>query len=189
MFRQFENDEKKEFDFYLQWEWPPHIEESLRRMLWVSLVEACEPGSAVIRHTALLRCQMATSPDTPPAVLDYLADFDETAILVRIAENPKTWTTTLTRLARHRLAQVRLAVAENTRLPLGIMRILVEDACPDVCYAMAENPQLPSSMLKELSASSNPYVAQRAARTLARRNSRAAEQIPLRYHHKIRLAE
>ena len=184
--QELENDELMEFDFYLQWEWPSHIEESLRRMLLVSLIEACEPDWEPHRHTSLLRWQIATYPESPSEVLDYLANFDEPLLLSRIAENPRTWLATLTRLAKHKSWQVRAAVAENTRLPLDAMKILSNDECPDVCYAMASNPHLPPKLLHQLSTNENPYVAEKAALTLARRSPVRTEELPLRHWQKRR---
>jgi hypothetical protein len=179
----FPGDESKEFDFYLQWEWPPHIEDCLRRMLWISLVESCEPGMGGRKHTSLLRWQIAGYPESPPAVLDYLAGSDELSLLKRIAENPNTGPVTLARLAQSEFPQVRVAVAENHRLPFVVMKMLVADECPDVGYALAENPGLPASLLRQLAENSNPYVATRAARTLNRRNPAKPEQLPVRNLH------
>lgn len=184
-----EDNEFKEFDFYLQWEWPDHIEESLRRMLFVSLVEACEPGTEVHTHTTCLRWQIANYPESPAAVLDFLADFDDPALLIRIAENPNTGGVTLARLAQHGLPEVRVAVAEHVNPPFVVMKMLVADENPDVCYAMAENPALPAKLLRELTDHPNPYVATRASRTLNRRTPRKPEQFPLQYPPQTRKAE
>jgi hypothetical protein len=176
----FEADEQLEFDFYLQWEWPDHIETAMRRLLWISLVESAEPGFSAHKHTAFIRWQIATFPESPPAVLDFLATLTEADLLVRIAENPQTWPVTLARLARSEHTDVRIAVADNANTPIDVMQLLVSDACPDVRYSMAENPALPARMLQELAADENAYVAHRATRTMARRNPAAVEQFPQR---------
>lgn len=164
------DDEAQEFDFFLRWEWPTHIEESLRRMLWISLIEACEDGKIKQQHTTLLRHQIASYLESPAAVLDVLSMLDDQSLLIRIAENPKASSTTLIRLAQHEMPQVRVAVAENKNMPFAAMKILSEDESPDVCYSMAENYELPSSLLGKLAKHDNPYVAERAVRTLARRS-------------------
>lgn len=183
----FEADEQIEFDFYMQWEWPEHIETALRRLLWISLVEAAEPGSNLHKHTAFLRWQIATYPDSPSAVLDFLATLNrEEKILVRIAENPQTWPVTLARLAQSNYPQVRIAVAENSNTPIDILRALVNDESLDVRYSMAENPALPSKMLQQLANDDNAYIAHRASCTLARRNPAVVEQFPKRVQQQQR---
>jgi len=174
-----EDNEANEFDYLLQWKWPPHIEDSLRRMLWTSLVEACELNCPAHKHTALLRLQIASYPDAPPVVLDALADDPDNKVLIRIAENPKTSVLTLTRLARHECPEIRLAVAENCHLPLVVMNILADDANADVCYAMAENTTLPPKLLRQLAEHENPYVAARARKTLDRRAPKVTKHLPI----------
>lgn len=176
----FEADEQLEFDFYFMWEWPEHIETSLRRLLWISLVEAAEPGSSTTKHTAFIRWQIATYPESPAAVLDFLATLDEPALLTRIAENPQTWSVTLARLAQSQHAEVRIAVAEHANTPIDVLNALIADECLDVRYSMAENPALASKMLQQLAVDENAYVGHRATRTLARRNPAAVEQFPQR---------
>ena len=74
----FGSDEALEFDYYLRWQWPAHIETTLRRMLWMSLVEAAEPGDhRASKHTAYLRWQISTYPQSPKAVLDVLANLND----------------------------------------------------------------------------------------------------------------
>lgn len=97
----FENDEALEFDYYLQWKWPAYIEKTLRRMLWISLVEASEPGNPNInKHTAYLRWQIAAFSNAPPSILDLLANLKDPLLLARIAENPRTWAITRARIVQ-----------------------------------------------------------------------------------------
>lgn len=176
----FEADEQLEFDFYLQWEWPAHIETSLRRLLWISLVEVAENANSAHKHTAFIRWQIATFPDSPSAVLDFLATLNDEELLIRIAENPQTWPVTLARLARSEYSQVRIAVADNSSTPIDVLKTLATDSCLDVRYSMAENPALPSKMLQQLAGDENAYVSTRAAKTIARRNPASIEQFPQR---------
>jgi len=180
----FEANEQLEFDFYLQWEWPEHIETTLRRLLWISLVELAEPELVKRNHTALLRWQIATYPEASQAVLDFLATDSDPDLQERIAENPQTWPMTLARLAKSPLTNVRIAVAHNENTSIDVLISLAEDPSLDVRYSMAENPALPSKLLRQLSADENPYVACRATRTLARRNPPAVEHMPLRSHRR-----
>jgi hypothetical protein len=176
----FEADEQLEFDFYLQWEWPAHIETSLRRLLWISLVESAEAEDTTHKHTAYIRWQIATYPESPSAVLDFLATVNDKELLIRIAENPQTWPVTLARLAHSEYSEVKTAVGENANSPIDVLKLLAADTSPDVRYSMAENPALPLRMLQQLAADDNAYVSHRATRTIARRNPAAVERLPLR---------
>jgi hypothetical protein len=169
-------DEESEFDFYLMWEWPEHIETALRRMLWISLVETAE-GDLEQKHTNYLRWLIATHPDSPPAVLEYLCNVDCEDLLVRIAENPQTSAPTLSRLALSEYDSVRIAVSDNENTPIHVIKALTKDPSVDLRYNMAENPALPAILLAELSADENVYVAVRAAKTMARRNPASVEHI------------
>ncbi|MBX9721452.1 MAG: hypothetical protein K2X81_08670 [Candidatus Obscuribacterales bacterium] len=180
--------EAKEFDIYLQWSWPTHIEDALRRSLWWSLRDACEPDLEANEHTVQLRWLIACYPESPPAVLEVLSRLNDPKLLVRIAENPNTSSLTLSRLARHKSTLVRIAVAESNIIPFDVMKALAEDESLDVCYALAANPKLPSRYLLLLQSNENPYVALRAIRTLARLTPRVPEEFPLRFS-KIREAE
>jgi hypothetical protein len=183
---QFDLNEQSEFDYFLMWEWPEHIETALRRMLWISLVETAE-GSTGSQHTNYVRWLIATHPDSPAAVLDFLANIDNEQLLIRVAENPQTDTATLLRLAKSQYASVRIAVADHANTPIHVIKMLVRDEAVDVRYALAENPALPASLLTELSNDENAYVMMRAKRTLTRRNPASVEQFPSQQDQKRRL--
>jgi hypothetical protein len=176
---QFDLNEESEFDYYLMWEWPDHIERALRRMLWISLVEAAE-GIEANPHTSYVRWLIATHPDSPAAVLDFLSNTDKEDLLVRIAENPQAATPTLARLAQSPYASVRIAVADNANTPIHIIKGLSHDDGLDVRYALAENPALPASILTELGNDENAYVSMRAKKTMQRRNPATVERFPSR---------
>jgi hypothetical protein len=158
-------------DYFLQFEWPEHIETALRRLLWISLVELAEGECTGGDHSSYIKWLVATHPDTPPAVLEYLAMSDESPkLLVRVAENPQTSGTTLTRLAAHENNEVRVAVADNRNTPPQVINELIKDADLDVRYSLAENANLDLAVLQELAKDENGYVAARAKRTLVRAN-------------------
>lgn len=173
---QFDLNEESEFDYYLMWEWPDHIERALRRMLWISLVEAAEGIDS--QHTNYVRWLIVTHPDSPAAVLDFLSNIDKEELLIRIAENPQAATPTLARLAQSPYDAVRIAVADNGNTPIHIVKSLTHDPSADVRYSMAENPALPATLLTDLSNDDNAYVATRARKTMARRNPASVEQFP-----------
>jgi len=180
-----EMNEQSEFDYYLMWEWPEHIERALRRMVWIALVEAAE--GIENQHTHYVRWLIATHPDSPSAVLDYLSTIDKEELLVRIAENPQAATPTLARLAQSPYASVRIAVSDNPNTPIHVIKMLTHDEGLDVRYALAENPALPASILAELSNDENAYVAVRAKKTMARRNPASVQTLPQRNEEKRRL--
>jgi hypothetical protein len=175
--------EHDEFDFYMQFAWPEHIETALRRLLWISLVEEAESFAETHSHTTFLRFMMATYPETPAEVLEYLSSFDDCELLIRIAENPQTPPRTLQTLAAHENSEVRLAVADNKETPLPILLQMLGGADVDIRYRMAENPALPAKMLNQLTEDENAYVASRARRTLMRRNPPSIQQLPLPMAH------
>lgn len=173
--------EQQEFDFYLQFDWPEHIETALRRMLWIALVEEAEFDGRCHQHTQNLRWLIATHPDSPAEVLEFLATkIDDEKLLARVAEHKQTAPHTLECLAKHQSGDVRLAVADNPSTPLAVLLELAVSSDPDVRYCMAENPTLPAKMLQQLAADSNAYVAHRAARTMMRRNPAPVQQLPIR---------
>ncbi len=162
------------YEYLLEWEWPEHIEMSLRRLIWARLVELTEDTDdsnsvAESDHLAAKVCWLiAKSPETHPAVLDVLASVNSNVFAERIAENPKAAPSTLARLACHESPAVRAAVAENENTPPEILSILVNDIHLDVRFAMAENHNLDQELLQTLAEDENCYVAHRARRTLNR---------------------
>jgi hypothetical protein len=166
-----------EFDYYLQWQWPDHIETALRRMMWTALVELAEDPGSTQTHTAFVRMQMASHPETPKEVLQFLSTFRDERLDVRIAENPQASAFTLTGLATSPERSVKIAVAEHPNTPPETIAILAEDADLDLRYAMAENPHLSTAILEKLGTDENPFVASRAQKTLARRNPALVKQV------------
>lgn len=184
--KHFDMDEQSEFDYYLMWEWPDHIETAMRRMLWISLVDAAE-GGEVHDHTNYVRWLIATHPDSPAAVLDFLSNLDNEELLIRIAEHPQCSAPTLARLAQSKYSTVRMALADNSNTPIHVIKMLTHDESVDLRYAMAENPGLPASLLNELCNDDNAYVASRASRTMARRNPASVQHFPQKHKEDRRL--
>ena len=87
-------------------------------------------------------------------------------LLVRLAESVRT-ERTIEELARHEHPEVRIAVTENLHTPDRIMLSLAADSHLDVRYAVADNPRSPVEALLLLEENENPYVADRARRTIA----------------------
>jgi hypothetical protein len=166
--------EQEEFEFYMLWDWPQHIETALRRMLWIAFVEMAEDINSRQPHTCFLRRMIAACPDSPAEALEFLSNFTDPSVLVRVAENPKTAASTLQKLAAHPKLDVRLAVVDNSNTPLPILMEMAIQEGADVRFRLAENPALPAKLLQQLAEDSNAYVSTRAMRTLARRNSTGA---------------
>lgn len=183
-----EGDNAEELDFYLRWHWPETIETALRRLLWVSLLEAGKADSrdSCQKHYARFRTLIAAFPESPPAVLHFLVSFEEPRLLVYIAENENSNAETLAYLARSEYAEVRTAVAENKKTSFDILTALARDESLDVRYSMAENANLPGIILEQLAEDDNVYVSARAFRTLSRRVSKTSKyqtsQSPRKLH-------
>jgi hypothetical protein len=179
-FNRIAGNEQEEFEFYMLWDWPEHIEQALRRMLWIALVEEAEDTQTHQSHTSMLRWIIAGYPESPPEVLAFLSDIGTPALLERVAVNQRTSASTLQKLADHNNIEVRLAVADNSNTPLSTLLEMALKAGADVRYRLAENPSLPAKLLQQLAADSNAYVSWRAQRTLARRNPPAVQVFPVR---------
>lgn len=100
--------------------------------------------------------------------LEVLFAHRASAILMRLAENPRTPRKLLESLANQADSEIRTAVAENPNCPLDILMQLAEDEDADVRYSIAENHNVPMDVLLKLSEDDNPYVGCRANRTLVR---------------------
>ncbi|MBX9690717.1 MAG: hypothetical protein K2X27_28640 [Candidatus Obscuribacterales bacterium] len=86
----------------------------------------------------------------------------------RIAERKGLDIETLFGCSKDRSALVRAAVAANPATPLEILRVLADDPNLDLKYSMAENHNLPLEILEKLSSDDNPYIHNRATRTMER---------------------
>ena len=131
-----------------------------------------ESGS---RATKLL---LASNPESPGELLDYLTVIGDTQIVVRVAENSSTSQRTLEKLSGHTCPAVRCAVADNTNTSEVCLLSLAQDEDADVRYCLAENPNLPINVLYVLLKDENPYVSLRATTTLNRRLSNTIESSP-----------
>jgi chromosome condensin MukBEF complex kleisin-like MukF subunit len=131
-------------------------------------VRKSENMKAMEREAARIRWLLAINPNTPPPVLDQLANDEATVLLERIAENPKTHHYTLARLANHADQQVRAAVAENANSSIKTIWRLARDTSVDVRLRVAESYYVPVTVLRVLAMDENPYVQQRAQKTITR---------------------
>lgn len=108
----------------------------------------------------------AGSDQTPTHELIRLARSTAGVVRRRVAENPRTPLIALIKLSYDRDPDVRIGVCDNASTPAGLLMLLAGNNCVDVRYAIAENSQVPSQILRVLARDENPYVADRATRTL-----------------------
>jgi hypothetical protein len=85
-----------------------------------------------------------------------------------IANHPATEPIVLHRLSQHKDVEVRMAVADHKNTHIITAMQLAWDENPDLRYALAENHQIDSGILDILTKDENPYVADRAQKTLLR---------------------
>ncbi len=86
----------------------------------------------------------------------------------------------LNRLATgHYETQTRMDIGDHVNTPLEALLLLTEDENADVRFALAENHNIHENVLRLLSQDSNPYVAHRAQKTLARMEASAAIVVPV----------
>jgi hypothetical protein len=88
--------------------------------------------------------------------------------LQHVAEDANTPRHLLDDLALSEDYNVRMAVADNPNTPVDLLMVLVRDEHLDVRYALAENHNIDTAVHKLLMEDDNPYVADRARRTLNR---------------------
>jgi len=90
------------------------------------------------------------------------------ALLVRIVEHRNAPLPLLVAMVGHPDPRVRTAVADNPMAPPELLRRLCQDRDIDVRFQMAENHSLTADILNFLAQDENPYVADRARKTLDR---------------------
>lgn len=86
----------------------------------------------------------------------------------KIERNALTSRALLRRLACSPNVEVRIAVCDHVNSSLQILQKLASDENTDVRFALAENHNLDREILETLTNDANPYVAQRALKTLLR---------------------
>ncbi len=172
------------FIYRIQWSCPvAQIREAFRLLLLSPMTEPANvhapllpghAGSADNSHMQETCRILACNPDTPPPVLEHLAQDGSADVLERVAENPCTAAGTLARLAWDQNASVRSSVAENQNTPEESFWLLAFDDSTDVRYMLAESAHVPEEILNRLTEDDNPYVALRAQRTVDRIYSSSA---------------
>ncbi len=98
--------------------------------------------------------------------LKKLASHNHYRVRARVAEHPHTPIQVLYNLALDPHFEVRSALVARDCIPAVIFELLLADECPEVRYELAENPYLEMNRLLRLTEDTNPYVSERAWRTL-----------------------
>ncbi len=158
------------FIFKFNWRSLQQLREAVTLFLSARLHSVSQRALRSVSETGCnrLKGMIASNPETPADMLEYLTHVSPVGVIVRVAENPNTASYTLSRLAQHEDSEVRCAVAENTNCPSNCVEDLAGDECSDVRYLLAENPHAPLSVLYRALKDENPYVSHRARKTLAR---------------------
>lgn len=103
---------------------------------------------------------------TPAALLQKLAHSACTRVRARVAENQSTPRHLLDDLSKDTSTDVRIGLTYNPTTPTAILWELANDDDLDVRYSLAENANTLPIILIWLSGDENPYVAQRAYKTV-----------------------
>lgn len=158
------------FIFNFNWRSLQQLREAISIFLCSRLHKAAQRGTIAITETGCPRMKdmLASNPNTPGDLLDFLCQVSPRQTLIRVAENPSASKDTLTRLCFHEDAEVRAAVADNPNTPECCYKRLMSDESADVRYQLAENSHTPATILYSLFRDENPYVSHRARQTLGR---------------------
>lgn len=156
--------------FRFNWRSLQQLREAVTLFLSARLHSVSERARKAVSETGCnrLKAMIASNPDTPADMLEYLIHVSPIAVLERVAENLNASSQTLWQLAQHECFEVRVAVAENANCPAACLEMLIDDECVDVRFRIAENPSAPIPVLYKALKDENPYVAHRARKTLSK---------------------
>ncbi len=115
---------------------------------------------------------LAADPCTPASILALLAQTTELDVLEKIGANPSTPHEVLLRLSLHQEFEVKNAIIDNPNASDDVIEILTGDEDADIRYAVAENHNIAIRFIVHLCDDVNPFVANRAERTLSRVSNR-----------------
>jgi len=111
---------------------------------------------------------LAGNPSAHAEMLEKLSKSSDSRVRARVAEHPMTPIRVLLALVSDRSPEVRESVSYNPAVTSVLLHQLANDSSEDVRYAIAENLAIPHAILTKLANDENPYVAQRALKTLSR---------------------
>ncbi|HNH72755.1 MAG TPA: hypothetical protein PLF23_03220, partial [Candidatus Obscuribacter sp.] len=102
----------------------------------------------------------------PAQEIKKLASHGHYRVRARVAEHPHASIQLLYSLAKDPHPEVRISLSGRKCLPAIILETLLNDECPEVRLELAENPHLELHKLHQLTQDDNPYVSERAWKTL-----------------------
>jgi hypothetical protein len=108
----------------------------------------------------------AANPKSAATKLRQLLKSADSETRFRLAENQSSPPDVLAKLAKDCDPEIRACVANNPSTPDNLVKTLAKDVHDDVRFSMACNPCLPLEVLHDLSQDQNPYVSDRAHKTL-----------------------
>lgn len=158
------------FLFSFNWKTVNQLREAITMFFSARLHSLAYQASKMLTETGSHRTKLllASNPESPCELLEYLTYIGEADVAIRVAENSSTNSRTLERLSCSSSPAIRRAVADNSNTPETCLLKLARDEDPDVRYCLAENPNLPVSVLYVLIQDENPYVSLRTRKTLSR---------------------
>jgi hypothetical protein len=109
----------------------------------------------------------AANPQISREQLALLAQSDNHKVRRRVAEHSNTPSVVLAQLSQDDHASVKLEAARNSAAPTEIALELAHDSDPTVRYGLAEDANISKEALGTLVMDENPYVSDRARKTLA----------------------
>lgn len=104
--------------------------------------------------------------DTPEKTLEFLALSSCVKVRARVAENQQTPNQILEQLSHDKNVDVRIGLGYNMKTPITVLWRLAMDEHLDVRFSLAENANTAPLILVWLSSDDNPYIAQRAHKTM-----------------------
>lgn len=163
------------FIFAFNWKTVNQLREAITMFLSARMHALAVQASRMLSETGSQRTKLllASNPESPSELLDYLTYISDLDVALRVAENSATAAKTLENLSCSANSAIRAAVADNANTPESCLLKLARDENPDVRYCLAENPNLPVSVLYVLIQDENPYVSLRTRKTLSRLLSNA----------------
>jgi len=110
--------------------------------------------------------QEAGNPISAPDKLRKLHQSGHYEIRLRLAENEASPPDLLRKLSKDSDPEVRASVANNPSTTHNTLKSLSIDTHDDVRFSMASNPHVPLGILRNFSQDHNPYVSDRAQKTI-----------------------
>lgn len=109
-------------------------------------------------------------PNHSPVAELFGSDEDSLKLLQSMVESTDLPAVVLEELSYHSNADIRIAVSESKNVPSDVLWALALDRDANVRFAVAENHNVDREILQFMLGDENPYVVDRAQRTLYRLN-------------------